>query len=116
MRVLRYLNLQLTDNTTTSVDTGVAYPDYYCTFAGWYTSYDVNEIGTGLWARWLNVVNGTWQFQYFNYVQNAPLVVTAEIVCYRQGLYQSEDRPVQAAAADITVPVGDLPLPVSSGE
>ncbi|MFO7633508.1 MAG: hypothetical protein R6W76_13265 [Caldilinea sp.] len=111
VRILRYTNLQLTDNTTTEVNTGVAFPDYYCTFAGWDANYDVNEIGTGPWSRWLNVTNGTWQFRFHNHVQNAPLIVNAEIVCYRQGLYAFESRSAQAAAVDTTAP-----LPAFGGE
>ncbi|HQY90227.1 hypothetical protein [Caldilinea sp.] len=99
VRIMRFTSYQLTDNTTTRVPTGIASTDYYCSFGGWDAAYDVQETGTGTWSRYLYTNNGLWEVKFFNNVQNSPLIVSFDIVCYLQGFYELVGPPAAAAAA-----------------
>jgi hypothetical protein len=103
VRIVRYTAYQLTDNTTTRVPTGIAAADFYCSFGGWDASYDVQETGTGTWSRHLyTTASGLWEVKFFNNVQNGPLLVSFDVICYRQGFYQLVGPPAAAGSSAAT--------------
>jgi hypothetical protein len=63
-------------------------------------NYDVQEIGTGTWSRWLYTdANGQWLVKITNFIQNSPQQVWAEITCFRSGIYSQQLGAASSAAA-----------------
>jgi hypothetical protein len=94
--------------------TGINTSDYYCTMGGWAALYDVNEIGTGRWSRWLYTDNGQWMLEFFTRTDGATSSLYVEVVCFRTGMYTT----LSGAARDGSerAETDSAPAPAPSGQ
>jgi len=98
--IKRYNGNQCASNSPCLIPTGINISTHYCTMAGWEMGYDIQEIGGGVWSRWLYTdANGQWVLKISNFIQNNPIQVWAEITCFRSGIYTQQLGAASSAAA-----------------
>ncbi len=89
--IKRWNGYQCASNSPCLIPSGINISTHWCTMGGWDLLYDVQEIGTGQWSRWLYTdANGQWIVKISNFTQNVPQQVWAEITCFRSGIYTQQ--------------------------